>query len=385
MKNIAVNIEIKKYLATASIVYCTNSAYNVLANFNQKYANIEELGSLIQQIKAFSKKYINLRRSKVSFNLILDPNLVQIDILTNHFEQKVDNLINKTHINNYKKYIAKSSTNKNYDLINDSVFIYEVVDNDQRKKYSSFPIDKNGSKLIMHYALWVIKKDNKMYAKLMDLFKHNGIELSNIFSPQSCLLASQEVKNHSILIDFDWKTLSIDNCFNTTLLISTQSKLNFTKLFKVCGNIAKVSDILIIPYVKSILNNWEHYVNETKNESNEQQIFNILYKCFTDTLKTVEENYDKNYPEGQKVEFIIKGDNSRLFQYLLAKEFGIKCQLYDDYKAQISALENTHLGAAILTFDKSKIDLVQTLTNLEEIKPKNFIQKIFASLKNHRV
>ncbi|AIA29531.1 hypothetical protein MCFN_01950 [Mycoplasmopsis californica] len=384
MNKYSVNFEISDKKIDVNIATINTASFSSVFARSIAQWDFEILQNLINEVKLFIKNKLPSKKNIIEYTLILDDAMVQNEILHNSYEVKVEHQVKVAHKDKLDKYLLSARNNPNYYVISQAPFMYETVFNGESKKYAHFPLNKNANKIIFYHSMVLIDKKDTKYTAIVKTFSQNSIEFKRILLSSTCQNVLQEKNTHSVLVELNWDSIIINGFFNSIPVWKQKYNLNFEAFF---ANIAKKYNhsITVAKHiVNAVVNNWNFHLKNVNEDSKERTIFQALGNLMCKIVfKMITQSYNDNYGQGQYVDYIISGIQPKYLEYLSKQYTSLNVSAIDLSMAQNTNLTPAQLGASVFANGNKVINLANTLTDIENLRPKNFLQKIFGFSKNY--
>ncbi|MBU4689711.1 MAG3720 family protein [Mycoplasma zalophidermidis] len=383
MKNFLVNFQINKEFVQASVVTNTSLGFSTLLNISKRNNNFTDLVCLIDEIKLFINKNVNTKKSKIKYSLIIQDALFNVQVLYNSHSQKLNEIVENDHKIVFEDYLTTSRNNPDYYTLNYAPYMFEVLNNNESKKYAFFPANKLGQKLITYYSLVLIKRSDANFTNVLNLFNSKNIELSQIILESQSLIISQNKKTHSVLVQMNLNTISITGFFNSIVLYNENKLLNFNEVFNKIGRSLNMSKDMASAYFKAVIANWKYYSTIQDIASTESIIFGVCEKMLRKIVDEIEKQHQIHYNKEQYVEYVVSGSQGDLLKHLMAKEKQYNVSTYEQIPVEQNILPASHYGACLMIDEKINTNLIETLNDIDDFKQnKNVFQKFISLFKN---
>ncbi|WP_029608762.1 MAG3720 family protein [Mycoplasma simbae] len=382
MKNFVVNYYITKAKFEANIVYINNATFSTIFSTSVDANKFAALNELIDQTKSFVKKHLNNKKYTLQNALIFDDELLQHHILRNSWELKVNGQVNALHQQAFEQYLNSSKQNKDFFTLNQQAYMYECLNESQIKRYSVFPIGKNASKITFYHSLTIVSKQDALYTNVINLFNAKNVNLDKVMLSSTCLNATQNKDAHNVLVQIDFNKIAINGFFNNVPLYSEIKTLKFDSFFNKIAQKYAISTELTHAYVNAVIANWRYHIANLNANTKETIIFMALSQTLKNILQLVQASHQNNYESNQQIEYVIKGFDAEFVEYLLATNTNLQLSTFSANQHNEQILKAQFLGSAILVSGTKGVDLVQTLNDIDNLKPKTFMQKVLTMFKN---
>lgn len=385
MKKFYVNFLLKKDYLEVCILEDITSQYVPVYDHRYDYrANEFAFDKLIEIIKKYVKSKLATKKAdQVYYSLIVDDRLYKsfkfVNLVSEYELQ--ENLVTQDTHKQYLHDIAQDQNSANYYLMNEKSFLYEVVNNDETKKYSQFPLNKTGQKLIVHKGLIAFNRKEAFLTKIIESFQNQNIKLQQVLLESQSLIATQDPKDtYSLMVNFDWTSVILNGFFNSKNFYYARKNCNIQEITKYFSEELKLSKEKIDFYCNAVLSNWKYYSESKLSLNNtEEKVFKLLQQAINQVVLKVADIV-QNELSIKNIEIILQGRN---VDFLLAR-FQAMCPklnvtIYDEQEALLSNVRSTFLGTAYLasSFNPRKENLINTLNDLEDYKPRNIFSRFF--------
>lgn len=351
--------------------------------------NFNLLNKKLKKTLNFVKKIVNKNKNnQIYFNCFLN-NSLDNEIKIIFYDQQFDlnkQIVDKKLHDEIKKEINLKTQHQNVTLLNQNTLLFSIENDEENdKKYLSFPLNRRGNKLNSWYSLLAVNNESWIQ-KLINEFKKQNLIFDNFFYENEALLASQEKSdNYSLLINLSLSKITIDAFFNHKIYLHKSINLNwenvfdkFTKMFNLNFEQSKI-------LLNSVLNNLELFQNERDNLNVNQQhalsFIEIMYDKIYDLINEQLENeilFSKSEKIFIKDNLINKNQTSLLFNKIKENYFEKNTYSFDENLALLKGLNNLEMG--VINIYNQNIDKTNTIKNYtadfkNERKNNNFFIK----------
>lgn len=386
MEKVYVNFSQKKNQLELSVVEDIKTQYVPILDtkFSYKANDLNSLNEAIVSAKRLLNQSILKRKLTPVYSFIIDDAIYKNIKFVNYSDtfDLVDNVVNEKAQKDL--FIAQKEKNRSqeYYLLNNKVYIYELVVNDiETKHYNVFPMSKVGKQLIVHQSLFTVANDSPL-VNVINIFKNNNVVFENVLLKSQCLAANQGNDNlYKLMLYFDWNTIVWNGFFNSNTFAYKLSNIKideFNNYFK--KNFSFKNDEVMKLYCNAVISNWKQYSQMQNSDLKEVALLNVLQKIVDKLVIKTKEFIDKLE---MPIEIVLTGKSSDFIQHrfkVLHPEIAVA--IYDEKEENLSNTRSYNLGATLIAnqFKSRKEDLINTLNNLPEYKPRNIWSKLFSWL-----
>ncbi|ADN69020.1 MAG3720 family protein [Mycoplasmopsis fermentans] len=383
MKKIYVNFFLKKTRLDVTVVEDINSKYFPVFQTYLETKNFEanKIKEFITNFKKYLKSKVATKKNDVvKYSFIVKDSLYKslkfvnqtltFDVPSNTVDQQVWKEV--------KNKLEEQKESSTYELINSNIYLYETINNDVVKSYSTFPWNKQALKLNINQGLFVITKDTWL-AKIINIIKECNLKLDALLLESQALSANLEEKDKAkYLFHFDWNALVVNGSMNAKTFFYEKSNIDFKNFVNYLSkelNKSKEDTILLL---EAVVANWKVY-QVLNDETEGYKAYRLVISLFDQAIHKVKAFLDQN---NQKVdELVLNCKNSEIFMDRFNKLYPeMNVAILDDNVSTLFNIPNSLLGIINL-LNPEKInceDMVNTLNNLPEYKPKSFWNKLFS-------